>query len=63
MINPTSGSNTVNAQGINNNGLMVGFYLGNDSHVHGFMANANSAVSGIMTDYRDHRPDHSRSPW
>ena len=39
----------LNAQGINNNGLIVGFYLGNDGQVHGFMANASSAVNGSLT--------------
>ncbi len=37
---------TVNAQGINNNGLIVGFYMGNDGQDHGFMASASSASSG-----------------
>jgi hypothetical protein len=30
----------INAQGINNHALVVGFYLGNDGQVHGFTANA-----------------------
>jgi hypothetical protein len=42
-------SNVVNAQGINNNGLLVGFYLGNDGNVHGFMANSKDAVGGMLT--------------
>ncbi len=37
---------TVNAQGINNNGLIVGFYLGNDGQDHGFTASTSSASSG-----------------
>jgi probable HAF family extracellular repeat protein len=50
-INAPSGaaSNVVNAQGINNNGQVVGFYLGNDGQVHGFMANAKNSVGGILT--------------
>ena len=37
-INAPSGPNIVNAQGINNKGLVVGFYVGTDGQVHGFMA-------------------------
>jgi PEP-CTERM motif len=48
-INAPSGPNTVNAQGINNNGLVVGFYVGTDGQVHGFMANQGSAVGGMLT--------------
>jgi hypothetical protein len=48
-INAPAGPNTVNVQGINNNGLIVGFYLGTDGQVHGFMANANSANDGQLT--------------
>jgi hypothetical protein len=48
-INAPSGPNTVNAQGINNNGLVVGFYLGTDGQVHGFMANQSSVVGGMLT--------------
>jgi hypothetical protein len=37
-INQPTGitADVINAQGINNNGLVVGFYLGNDGQVHGF---------------------------
>jgi hypothetical protein len=42
-------SNVVNAQGINNNGLVVGFYMGNDGQVHGFTGNIGSAVGGVLT--------------
>jgi hypothetical protein len=48
-VNAPSGPNVVNAQGINNNGLVVGFYLGNDGQVHGMMGNINSAVGGVLT--------------
>jgi PEP-CTERM motif len=44
-----SASDVVNAQGVNNNGQIVGFYLGNDGNVHGFMANTSSAVGGSLT--------------
>jgi uncharacterized membrane protein len=48
-INAPSGPNTVNAQGINNNGLVVGFYLGTDGQVHGFMASQKNAMGGMLT--------------
>ena len=44
---PRPGPNTVNAQGINNRGLVVGFYVGNDGQDHGFMANENAAKKGV----------------
>jgi hypothetical protein len=49
-INQPTGitSDVINAQGINNNGLVVGFYLGNDGQVHGFTANA-PATPGTIT--------------
>ncbi len=48
-INAPLGPNTVNAQGVNNNGRIVGFYLGTDGQVHGFMAQASAAVNGMLT--------------
>jgi hypothetical protein len=48
-INAPSGPNTVNAQGINNKGLVVGFYVGTDGQDHGFMLNAKGAKHGSMT--------------
>jgi probable HAF family extracellular repeat protein len=48
-INAPSGPNTVNAQGINNNGLVVGFYQGTDGNQHGFMASQKNAVGGMLT--------------
>jgi PEP-CTERM motif len=49
-INQPAGAagDVINAQGINNNGLVVGFYLGNDGQVHGFTANA-PATPGVIT--------------
>lgn len=44
-----SGSNAVNAQGVNDNGLIVGFYLGNDGQVHGFTANVAGASGSMLT--------------
>jgi hypothetical protein len=48
-INAPSGPNAVNAQGINGNGRIVGFYLGIDGQVHGFTALAEAAVNGELT--------------
>jgi uncharacterized membrane protein len=48
-INAPSGPNVVNAQSINNKGQIVGFYLGNDGQVHGFMASENGAKVGSIT--------------
>lgn len=48
-INASSGPNAVNAQGINNNGLIVGFYLGTDGQDHGFMALVSHSVGGMLT--------------
>ena len=39
----------MNAQGINNKGLVVGFYVGTDGQVHGFMANQGAATNGTLT--------------
>ena len=48
-INAPSGPDVVNAQGINNKGLVVGFYQGTDGQAHGFMANEKSAKHGVLT--------------
>jgi hypothetical protein len=48
-INAPSGPNIVNAQGINNKGLVVGFYLGGDGNDHGFIANQHAAQNGTLT--------------
>ncbi len=50
-VNAPTGATTdiVNAQGINNNGLVVGFYVGNDGQYHGFTANAGAASGGSVT--------------
>ena len=39
----------VNAQSINNKGLVVGFYVGNDGQDHGFMASEGTAKKGTLT--------------
>jgi uncharacterized membrane protein len=50
-VNAPSGNNNnvVNAQGINNKGLLVGFYEGNDMNVHGFMVNTKGVTNGSLT--------------
>jgi hypothetical protein len=49
-INAPSGPNMVNAQGsINNNGLIVGFYVGTDGQDHGFMSLVSNARNGMLT--------------
>ncbi len=48
-INAPSGPDVVNAQGINNNGLVVGFYVGQDGNDHGFRFNLGSAVNNLGT--------------
>jgi hypothetical protein len=47
-INAPSGPNIVNAQGVNDSGLIVGFYLGTDGQDHGFMAQEGGAVGGEL---------------
>lgn len=48
-INQPTGvtSDVINAQGINNHGLVVGFYMGNDGQVHGFTATMPSTPGTI----------------
>jgi hypothetical protein len=41
-------TSTVNAQGINNKGLVVGFYVGADGQDHGFILNAKGAKNGTL---------------
>jgi uncharacterized membrane protein len=48
-INSPSGPNVVNAQSINNKGLVVGFYVGTDGQVHGFMTSEGAAKNATLT--------------
>ncbi len=48
-INAPSGPDVVNAQSINNNGQVVGFYVGTDGQFHGFMANVKNLKGGSIT--------------
>ncbi len=47
-INAPSGPNIVFAQGVDNRGLIVGFYIGNDGQDHGFIASTQSARNGVI---------------
>ena len=49
---PHRGPTPCNAQGINNHGLIVGFYVGTDGQDHGFMAN--------LADVHERRPHRHR---
>jgi hypothetical protein len=46
---PSNVHDVVNAQGINNKNLVVGFYVGNDGNDHGFILNLASTKSGVLT--------------
>ena len=48
-IDAPSGPDIVNAQGINNFGLVVGFYVGTDGQDHGFIAHERDARFGELT--------------
>ncbi len=48
-IDAPSGPDTVNAQGINDNGLIVVFYVGTDGQDHGFDAAIQNAHGGQLT--------------
>jgi hypothetical protein len=48
-INAPSGPDIVNAQGINNKGLVVGFFVGTDGQDHGFIANGHAPTNGTIT--------------
>ncbi len=48
-INSPSGPDVVNAQGINNKGLVVGFYVGTDGQDHGFMASEGNGKTATVT--------------
>ena len=48
-LNAPAGPDIVNAQGVNDNGLIVGFYVGTDGQVQGFDANVQGAVGGQVT--------------
>lgn len=45
---PGTSADVVNAQGINDNGLIVGFYLGNDGQAHGFDAKTANISNGSL---------------
>jgi uncharacterized membrane protein len=47
-IDAPSWPDVVNAQGVNNKGLVVGFYVGNDGQDHGFIASEKAAKHGTL---------------
>jgi hypothetical protein len=48
-IDAPTGPDIVNAQGINQSGLVIGFYVGTDGQDHGFSAKIQNAVGGEIT--------------
>jgi hypothetical protein len=48
-VNAPSGPNNISPQGINNKGLVVGFYVGADNQDHGFMLTAKGVKTGTLT--------------
>lgn len=48
-IDSPTGPDVVNAQGVNNNGLIVGFYVGTDGQDHGFLTKTADASLGQVT--------------
>ena len=49
-LNPVSNDSQVFAQGINNNGLVVGFYNTDGVHDHGFLYNTNTSAYSLLPD-------------
>jgi hypothetical protein len=49
IIDAPSGPNIVNAQGVNNQGMVAGFYVGVDGQYHGFTGNIANAQNGFLT--------------
>ena len=49
-LNPVSNDAQVFAQGINNNGLVVGFYNTDGAHDHGFLFNTNTNSYTLLSD-------------
>ena len=52
-INAPSGPNIVNAQGVNNADMVVGFYVGTDGQDHGFIARKSAVAKGTLTPVAD----------
>jgi hypothetical protein len=48
-VNAPSGPNNIDARGINNKGLVVGFYVGADTDDHSFILNAKGVKTGTLT--------------
>lgn len=50
ILTPTATATVTNAQGINNNGLVTGFYSADGIHQHGFLFNTNTAQYTLLAD-------------
>jgi len=49
-LNPVVNALVTNAQGINNNGLVTGFYSTDGTHSHGFLFNTGTASYTLIAD-------------
>jgi len=49
-LNPVANDAQVFAQGINNNGLVIGFYNTDGAHDHGFLFNTNTSSYTLLSD-------------
>ncbi len=50
ILNPVVNAAVTNAQGINNNGLVTGFYSTDGVHQHGFLFNTNTSQYTLLAD-------------
>jgi hypothetical protein len=50
LLNPTATATVTNAQGINDNGLVTGFYSADGVHQHGFLYDTTAATFTLLPD-------------
>jgi hypothetical protein len=50
VLNPTANTTVTNAQGVNNNGLVIGFYSLDGVHQHGFLYNSSTSSYAVLAD-------------
>lgn len=50
ILNPVANATVTNAQGINNRGLVTGFYSTDGVHQHGFLYNTTTGTYTLLTD-------------
>ena len=50
LLSPTNTATVTNAQGINDNGLVTGFYSADGVHQHGFLYDTNTSTYNLLTD-------------